>query len=32
MNPLDVTIRPIQPKDAEAFLDLRLTLDAETAP
>jgi RimJ/RimL family protein N-acetyltransferase len=26
----DITIRPIQPGDAEAYLDLRLTLDAET--
>jgi RimJ/RimL family protein N-acetyltransferase len=30
MNPLDITIRPIQARDAEAYLDLRLTLDAET--
>jgi RimJ/RimL family protein N-acetyltransferase len=30
MDLIDITIRPIQPGDAEAFLDLRLTLDAET--
>jgi RimJ/RimL family protein N-acetyltransferase len=30
MEILDIIIRPIQPGDAEAFLDLRLTLDAET--
>jgi RimJ/RimL family protein N-acetyltransferase len=30
MEPLDIIIRPIQVRDAEAYLDLRLTLDAET--
>jgi RimJ/RimL family protein N-acetyltransferase len=30
MDSRDITIRPIHPGDAEAFLDLRLTLDAET--
>jgi RimJ/RimL family protein N-acetyltransferase len=30
MDPHDISIRPIHPGDAEAYLDLRLTLDAET--